>query len=363
MSTKYQAGTRVSEYILEDCLGAGTYGEVWRARHHVWPDEHVAVKLPTEPQYVRHLRHEGAVVHAVRHPNIIRVLGMDPYAEIPYLVMELVNGPSLKTVLAEHPRGLPPDVACVIMRGLLSALQAAHGAGVLHRDVKPGNVMLHLDGRRLEDVSVDQVRVGDFGLGMGDVDALRSMVQSGSLNRDDALVGTLAYMAPELRDGRAKAEPRCDLYSAGVVFFELLTGERPVGAELPSALRREVPAALDAVFRGLYARADRRYASAADVLADLGAPLRRLDAGAGARAAGGPPPLDRNLDPRVPPVRAARGSCRACNRPTYADDNYCIHCGAKIREPRRCSRCNGFPATDDRFCVLCGHDLSHSAVG
>ncbi len=361
MVTKYSSGTRVSEYILEDCIGAGTYGEVWRARHHVWPDEHVAVKLPTEPQYVRHLRHEGAVVHAIRHPNVIRVLGMDPYAEIPYLVMELVRGPSLKTVIADHPKGLPIEAVGVVMRGVLSALQAAHDASVLHRDVKPGNILLDLGTGSVRDVAIDQVRVGDFGLGVGDVDALRSMAQSGSLNRDDGLVGTLAYMAPELRDGRAKADPRCDLYSAGVVFFEMLTGERPAGAELPSALRADVPARLDDFFRRLYARADRRYASAGEALSDLDAcgspppPLPGSVAG-GARRADG--------DLRaLPAARSGRSLCRVCERPNDPDDNYCIHCGAKVREPRRCPRCRGFPSSDDRFCVLCGHELSHSAVG
>src|SRR5512135_2030419 len=103
--TKYQPGVRVSEYVLESCIGAGTFGEVWQAQHHVWKNERVAVKLPTEPEYVRYLQREGIVVHGLQHPNIIRVIGLDPYAETPYLVMELVKGPSLKQAIQEHPTG------------------------------------------------------------------------------------------------------------------------------------------------------------------------------------------------------------------------------------------------------------------
>ena len=122
MTTKHQPGVRVSEYVLEECVGAGTFGEVWRARHHIWEKDRVAVKLPTEPEYVRYLQREGVVVHGLKHPNIIRVIGLDPYAEIPYLVMELVEGPSLRAVLDEHRQGLPINTAVVVLRGMLRAM-------------------------------------------------------------------------------------------------------------------------------------------------------------------------------------------------------------------------------------------------
>ncbi|MCP5109281.1 MAG: protein kinase, partial [bacterium] len=101
METKYQAGLRVHEYVLEECLGAGAFGEVWRARHHVTESVEVAIKLAVEPDYVRYLKNEGDIVHRLRHPNIVSVLGIDPYADTPYLVMELVEGPSLRQLLDE----------------------------------------------------------------------------------------------------------------------------------------------------------------------------------------------------------------------------------------------------------------------
>jgi serine/threonine-protein kinase len=173
MTTKYQSGVRVSEYVLEECLGAGAFGEVWQARHHVWESDRVAVKLPTEPEYVRYLQREGVVVHGLRHPNIIRVLGMDPYADIPYLVMELVKGPSLRQVIQDNPHGLPIESVIVVLRGLLAAMAAAHAGQIIHRDLKPGNVLLGLAGRPLTALALEDVKVGDFGLGFASADTLQ----------------------------------------------------------------------------------------------------------------------------------------------------------------------------------------------
>ncbi len=363
MSGKYQPGTRVSEYILEERIGTGTFGEVWRGRHHVWENDRVAIKLPTELEYVRYLRLEGAVVHGLRHQNIIRVLGLDPYAETPYLVMELVNGPSLREIINEHKDRLKISTVVTVIRGMLEALKVAHAANVLHRDVKPGNVMLDLDSRKLDEVRVEDVKLGDFGLVGGDANVLQSIVQSASMHRDDSLVGTLAYMAPELRDGKSKGDAKADLYAVGVVLFELLTGERPAGAELPGTLRPQTPPALDEVFRRLYSRYDRRYASAEAVLKDLDQRLNdRPEDDSGAAHL---PPLPR--DASLPPVPRDRGTgprCRACGESVQADDQFCIHCGVQLADKvRQCPSCNSYPAADDRFCIFCGSALPGVKVG
>lgn len=357
MGTKYQAGLRVSEYVLEACVGVGSFAEVWRARHHVWDKELVAVKLPIEPEYVRYLQREGVVVHGLRHPNIVRVLGLDPYAEVPYLVMELVDGPSLRAVISEHRNRLPLECVLVILRGMLAGIAAAHAAGVLHRDLKPGNVLLSLRGRPLEALTQEDVKLTDFGLGIGDADTLRSIVQSASIDRENKLVGTLAYMAPELRDGHARHDARSDLFSIGVMLFELLTGERPAGAELPSTLRADVPGAVDEIFRRLYARHDRRFQSAEAVLAELDAHLRKPslppvppDAGAGRREA------ESSLPP-IPDLREP-GACPRCGSAGAAGDQFCTQCGWQlVSQVRRCPSCRGYPGADDRYCIFCGAAL------
>lgn len=349
MDTRYQSGTRISEYTLEEPIAAGSFGEVWRARHHVWDTERVAIKLPTAPEYVRYLQREGVVVHGLRHPNIIRVLGLDPYAEIPYLVMELVRGPSLRGVLQEHVKGIPVDAVTEIMRGILHAMKTAHAAGIVHRDLKPGNVMLDLNEQPLSFVTSDHVKVGDFGLGMGEAETLRSIAQSASLDREDKVVGTLAYMAPEVREGRQGADARSDLYAIGVILFELLTGERPAGAELPSALRDDVPGALDQLFSRLYVRHERRMASAEEV-------LEHLDQAAGVarkpkKSIPAPPTVEYSRAPTQVP-------CPSCGHPAEGDAQFCIMCSTQlVTDVRRCPKCSAFPGANDRYCIFCGTRL------
>ena len=370
MSTHYQPGSRVSEYVLEECVGAGTFGEVWRARHHVWKTEQVAVKLPTEPEYVRFLQREGVVVHGIRHPNVIRVIGLDPYGETPYLVMELVRGPSLRDMLDKHPKGLDIPVALAILRGLLQGLSAAHGANVVHRDLKPGNVLLNLDERTLDEISPDDVKIGDFGLGVDNANTLRSMVmQSASIEQDaqgSAIAGTLAYMAPELRDGHHEPTSGSDLYSVGVILYEMLTGERPAGAEMPSTLRAEVPTVLDNVVRKLYTRYDRRYESADEILADLDAALAPPPPVPHPVAPGRGVPDPLQSKPETAPPRTSRrthsyAQCPECRRPTEPEDQYCTHCGRQlVEEVLRCSSCGGYPGPNDRFCIFCGKSVDAS---
>ena len=309
MTSSYEPGLRASEYVLEERIGSGTFGEVWRARHHIWEDERVAIKLPTEPDYVRYLQREGVVVHGLRHPNVVRVMGLDPYADVPYLVIN------------EHPKGLATETAVTILRGILSAMVVAHANNVLHRDLKPGNVLLNLEGKPIDEVTQSDIKVSDFGLGVANPETFKSIVQSASIDRESAIVGTLAYMAPELRDGTGQSDSRCDLYSIGVILFELLTGVRPAGAEMPSTLRAEVPTALDEVFRNLYARHERRYESAEAVLEDLDARLSP------ARLV--PPPLPHAPAARVRP--AGRWLSGTISSARNAGDRWCRRCAAARR--------------------------------
>ncbi|MEE8170146.1 MAG: protein kinase [Phycisphaerae bacterium] len=135
-----KAGDRVSEYVLVECVGSGSFGQVWKAHHHIWTEQWVAVKVPTDSQYVRNIQKEGATVHGLKHPNIVRAIGLDPYADPPYFIMEYVDGASLRQLIDANPKGMPVDAATEVFRGLLAALDHAHEAGVVHRDIKPANI-------------------------------------------------------------------------------------------------------------------------------------------------------------------------------------------------------------------------------
>ncbi len=341
-----ESGQRVGEYILDARLGGGAFGEVWRARHHVWVDQLVAVKIPTDPQYLRNLQGEGAAIHGLIHPNIVRAIAFDPYAAVPYLVMEYVPGTSLRPLIQE--RKLQISDAVAVMRQVLSGLQHAHANQVIHRDIKPENILVHERALR-EGFSIEGVvKVTDFGLGKAANAAAGSIAYSASMKSPDAkeIAGTLDYMAPEQRSGAA-ADPRMDLYACGVVLYELLTGERPAGAEVPSDLNSAVPKSLDEAFRRSCVRLEKRFASAADFLSALSAP-----AGAGI-----PPPL-----PRIAGYPGGT-HCPECNKPVEPMDQFCMHCGVQIATViRRCSKCGAYPDLSDRYCIFCGQELSQQAL-
>ncbi len=101
MPTELEAGDRISEYILEERIGQGTFGEVWRARHHVF-NERVAIKVPTDPEYIKNLQSEGVIQHEVVNEHIVRTRGLDPWHDPPYMVMEYIDGPSLRDLLRKR---------------------------------------------------------------------------------------------------------------------------------------------------------------------------------------------------------------------------------------------------------------------
>lgn len=343
-----QAGHRISEYVLVECVGSGSFGQVWKAQHHIWSDQWVAIKVPTDSQYVRNLQKEGATVHGLRHSNIVRAIGLDPYADPPYFIMEYVDGVSLRQLIERHPKGLTPDVARELLIGILRALDHAHANGVIHRDVKPANILISSGAdRSLDTLNAEDVKITDFGLGRAEAITANSIMQSGSMLSEagKSISGTLAYMAPEQRDGE-EADARSDLYSVGIVLFEMLTGERPSGGDMPRHLRPDLPSWTDTVFSRLYTRRDRRFASARDVLDAL--------------SQSGQPPVVAAIAGAMRPDATAGKSAIGRRCPSYGgailpDDNFCTTCGQQLAtHPRRCSACGAFPDPDDRFCIFCG---------
>lgn len=338
-----ESGNRIHNYLLEEKLGAGSFGEVWRARHHIF-DERVAVKIPTDRRFVRQLQHEGVAIHGLRHPNIVRAIDLDPYAEPPYLIMEYVAGPSLRAVIDHYRANFPIQAATTILRGILHALSAAHAAGMVHRDIKPPNILLDIPAEKLNSITEQDVKVTDFGLGRVGGELAQSMLQSGSILTEEgrSISGTLAYMSPEQREG-ADIDARTDLYACGIVLYEMLTGERPQGSDMPSALRSGVPAVLDDVFRRSYTRLDRRFRSANEMLSALqpGPP---------------PPPAARRTNGLS--VRPDEQRCQECGTATFKDDQFCVGCGRQLAlSVPRCPACAAYVYSNDRFCIFCGKDL------
>ncbi|HEX8322944.1 MAG TPA: serine/threonine-protein kinase [Tepidisphaeraceae bacterium] len=335
-----KAGQRVSEYLLEERLGAGAFGEVWKARHHAWHDTVVAVKLPHDGTVIRQLQREGSLVQGLMHPNIVKPLGFDAFADPPYLVSEYVEGGSLRGPIGR--RELSPARAVAVLRDVLAALSFAHSRGIVHRDLKPENILLDAGGR---------AKLADFGLGQATPNVAVSAVYSLSLDGPAAqqVAGTLDYMAPEQRAGQP-VDARADLYAASVVLFEMLTGQKPVGHELPGDLNPKAPAHLNEVFRRGYARAERRFASADEFLAALDASV--------------PPPLAIGKASALPvpapqPRRApADRDCPRCHRDVGAADQFCMHCGVQLLPVvRRCEGCGAYPDPNDIFCIRCGDAL------
>ncbi len=333
-----KAGDRISNYLLEELVGTGSFAQVWRARHHTL-DKVVAIKVLTDQQYVRNFRQEGVVVHGLRHPNIVRVEDIDAYDDPPYLIMELVDGPSLRRVIDAHPDGLPIPACQTVFGGLCKALSFAHENGLIHRDIKPANILLNHREDDLTTLTEQAVKVGDFGLGRTGGVTTASIMQSGSLQTEEgrSIAGTLAYMSPEQKEGGA-VDARSDLYACGIVLFEMLTGSRPAGVEIPSSVRSDVPPVLDEAFRRCYTRLDRRVASAGDLL-DI---VRRTGPSGPAAAGGGL-------------------TCPSCHGRVAGGDQFCTHCGYQLVESvPRCPSCHAFVNRTDRYCIFCGTQLQRT---
>jgi eukaryotic-like serine/threonine-protein kinase len=202
-------------YRMEALLAAGGMGEVWAARD-LLLDRAVAVKvlggaLAGDGRAAERLRREARAAAGLDHPNIARVLDLGEHDGRPYLVMELLEGESVAARI-DRAGPLPAAEAARIVAAVADALEAAHQAGVVHRDVKPGNVFLTTSG---------EVKVLDFGIARSAHDT--------ALTTGD-LLGTAAYLAPERVLGD-RATPAADIYALGVVLYELLAGHRPFAGD------------------------------------------------------------------------------------------------------------------------------------
>ena len=219
-SVKVAPGVRIGPYEVMEQVGRGGMATVFKAYHHAL-ERMVAIKvlpdvLAEDPEFKERFRREAIAIARLRHPNILTVFDHGEFDGQPYIVTEFVEGGTFA-----HELGKPIAMgrAKEVLGAVASALDYAHGQGVLHRDVKPSNILMTKDGKSV---------LGDFGLA-------RMMTSTQRLTRLDMVVGTPEYMSPE-QCAAGDAGPASDQYSLGVVAFEALTGHPPFHAETPAAV-------------------------------------------------------------------------------------------------------------------------------
>jgi serine/threonine protein kinase len=252
------------ELEIIELLGQGGMGAVYKARQRKL-DRLVALKiLPPEwggdPAFAERFAREARALARLNHPQVVSVHDFGEAGGHYFLIMEFVDGGSLRQFLAAGP--LPPEQALAIVGQVCDALQYAHEQGVVHRDIKPENILLDRRG---------QVKIADFGLAK----LLRRSRSEFTLTVAGQVMGTLDYMAPEQRTGPQTVDHRADIYSLGVVFYEILTGELPLGRFTPPSQKAPVDDRLDdVIFRALEREPDRRYQRISAVKADVESILR-----------------------------------------------------------------------------------------
>ena len=202
----YAIGHTVGNYVLEEYLGGGAFKSVYRARAVDGPSVAIGFPHHQDKEGIADLEMECAVARSLTHPNIVRVHGMEHASGISFMVMDYVQGRSLRKILKEE-GALPPARALEIVVRLSSALAYAHSKHVFHRDVKPENVLVDREGNPL---------LLDFGV---------ARLLARTTEKRDTRVGTLEYMPPELLHGSAGTNG--DIWALGVILYELLTGVRP----------------------------------------------------------------------------------------------------------------------------------------
>jgi serine/threonine protein kinase len=254
-------------YEVTELLGRGGMGEVYRGRH-LGLDRPVAIKflrssLAEDPEFRERFLREARLSARLSHPHVVQVYDTGLEGDRPYLVMELLEGESLHARLKRG--ALPQEEAIAVARQALAALARAHSQGIVHRDIKPGNIFLCRDGT---------VKVMDFGIARA-LDEVR-LTQTGTQ------MGTAEYMSPEQVEGQA-TDARSDLYAMGIVLHEMVTGEVPFAAATPLSVMhqqvtRPTPGLPDWVFPGVREVAARALAkSSADRFPSAEAMIQALE--------------------------------------------------------------------------------------
>lgn len=250
-------------------IGCGGMGAVYRARQRGL-ERVVALKilpfhLSRDAGFAERFAREARALARLNHPNIVDVYDLGQAGQIYYFLMEFVDGVNLRQLLEAHK--LTPTDALALLPQICEALEYAHGEGVIHRDIKPENILIDQKGR---------VKIADFGLSK----LLGKEALGVQLTLPGHVLGTMHYMAPEQYENPLTADHRADIYSLGVVFYEMLTGELPLGRFARPSEKAAVDSRLDdLVLRTLEKDPQRRYQHASELrfqLADIAGVTTRL---------------------------------------------------------------------------------------
>ncbi len=266
-------GEELAGYTLQAVVGRGAMSTVYRAEDprvgSTVALKVIAHELATDDLFRLRFLHVSRIAASVNHPNVIPIYDVGPWGDLLFIAMRYVAGPDLGTVLAERER-LDPAYALTVVEQAARALDAAHGRGLVHRDVKPANIMIEPGAQG----DPDHVYVTDFGI------TKRLLSQTG-LTATGEFVGTIDYIAPEQIQGK-RVDARADIYSLGCILYQCLTGRPPfhdkaeaaaLWAHLqdepaaPSAIRPELgPGFDDVLARALSKQPGQRYATCRDLI-------------------------------------------------------------------------------------------------
>jgi serine/threonine protein kinase len=274
---------KLGRYLIQSELGRGAMGVVYKATDSIL-ERTVAVKTVNmalerdgADRYEARFYQEARAAGGLNHPNIVTVYDVGKSGEVVFMAMEYIEGPELRTLIVEG-RPLPVSQALSIAAQVAEGLAYAHQHGVVHRDIKPANIMVQAEG---------PVKITDFGIAR--------MRSSGDLTQTGMMLGSPKYMSPEQVIGK-RADHRSDIFSLGVILYEMLTGSAPFNGEnvtalmyqivnfappAPSALNGAVPELADYIVAKMLAKTlEERYQSAQDVARDLHECERQIAASA-----------------------------------------------------------------------------------
>ncbi len=221
-------GQTIGQYQIVQRLGQGGMADVYKA-FHTGLAVYRALKVirpefVTQEGFKERFQREAQAVAALRHPNIVQMHDFGAQDNLYYMVMEFIEGHDLKSYLTQHGQVRPFNQVVKIIEQVASALGYAHGRGVVHRDIKPGNIMLTADGQAI---------LTDFGIA-------KMLAAEDRMTQTGMGIGTPAYMAPEQARGLPDVGPPADVYSLGIVLYEMLTGRVPFSADTPLAVMLKV---------------------------------------------------------------------------------------------------------------------------